>query len=374
MLIAVLFTNYGPYHLARLKSLHQTCQKMNWQLVGIELARSEADYKWNTQIDNFPCEIISVIENKSLESASFTEVVSSLISILNRIRPDVLGIAGYARATMLSALFWSFWHRKPAILFSATTENDAPRSEWREMFKSYLLKFYQAAVAGGNPHKRYLMKLGMPADAIFIGYDVVGNDEFHPDKIGHLDSPLDRPFFLSINRFVSKKNLPFIISAYVKYRQQIGDEAWDLVLCGDGHLFPQIQKLVAEFELEDYIHLPGFLQQQEMLPFFANASCFIHASITEQWGLVVNEAMAAGLPVIISQNCGCFEDLILEGVNGYGFDPYNHEQLINLMLKMSSGSINLQSMGQASLKHIQNYSPDYFAQNLIQAVEYVVTS
>ncbi|MEL6166319.1 MAG: glycosyltransferase family 4 protein, partial [Cyanobacteria bacterium J06628_3] len=116
--------------------------------------------------------------------------------------------------------------------------------------------------------------------------------------------------------------------------------------------------------------LPGFLQQDDLLPYFAHAKCFIHASIQEQWGLVVNEAMAAGLPVLVSKRCGCYEDLIIENVNGFGFDPENSQQLSQLMLKISSGEVKLEKMSQASLEHIQKFSPDYFAEGLIQAVEY----
>ena len=80
--------------------------------------------------------------------------------------------------------------------------------------------------------------------------------------------------------------------------------------------------------------------------------------------------MAAGLPVIVSNRCGCFEDLVIEGVNGFGFDPENQQELTQLILKMSSEEVDLVAMGEASLQHIQKYSPDYFAQGLMQAVEY----
>jgi glycosyltransferase involved in cell wall biosynthesis len=225
---------------------------------------------------------------------------------------------------------------------------------------------------GGQPQKRYLMKLGMPADAIFLGYDVVGNDVFHPKKIKSFPRPLKQPYFLAINRFVPKKNLLFLISSYAAYRQAAGANAWDLVLSGDGQLRPQIEQQIAELGLKEVVQLPGFLQQDELLPYFAHANCFIHASIQEQWGLVVNEAMAAGLPVLVSNHCGCFEDLIIEGVNGFGFDPENSQQLTDLMIKVSSGNVDLEKMAQAALEHIQKFSPDYFAQGLMQSVKYAL--
>ena len=79
--------------------------------------------------------------------------------------------------------------------------------------------------------------------------------------------------------------------------------------------------------------------------------------------------MASGLPVLVSNRCGCFEDLVVEGVNGFGFDPENRQQLIDLMVRMSTQEIDLQKMGQAALEHIQNFSPDRFARGLIAAIE-----
>lgn len=212
----------------------------------------------------------------------------------------------------------------------------------------------------------------MSSSAIFMGYDVVGNSIFHPHKIKSFSAPIKKPYFLAINRFIAKKNLQFLISSFATYRQVVGISGWDLILCGDGNLRPQIELQISELGLEDCIHLPGFMKEDLLLSYFAHAGCFIHASIQEPWGLVVNEAMAAGLPVLVSNCCGCFEDLIIEGFNGFGFNPENQQELTQLMLKISSGTVDLQAMGQASLEHIQKFSPDYFAQGLLQAVEYAL--
>ncbi len=373
MKIAILFANYGPYHISRFQAFQKSCSSFDWEAIAIQLAQTELEYPWQVQINKSSVNILSVTENKALENISSKELLASLFKLLNEVRPDALVISGYFRLSILFALLWNIWHRKPTILLSDSKENDQPRSCWKEKIKSWLVTQYKAALVGGKPHKRYLIKLGMPVDAIFLGYDTVGNDVFHPELIKSLPCPLNRPFFLAVNRFVSKKNLPFLISAYATYHQLAGNKAWDLVLCGDGELRPQIEQQIAKLNLQNSVHLPGFLQQDELLPYFAHASCFIHASIQEQWGLVVNEAMAAGLPVLVSNRCGCFEDLLIEGVNGFSFDPENSQQLTDLMLKVSSGKIDIEKMGQAALEHIQLFSPEYFAQGLMQAVEYALT-
>ena len=223
---------------------------------------------------------------------------------------------------------------------------------------------------GGQPHKSYLEKLGFRSDRIFTGYDTVDNSVFHPQKNRSLPRPIQNHYFIAISRFIPKKNLAFLLDCYSQYRPKVKrNRPWDLVLCGDGELKAKIEQKIQKLNLQEFVRLPGFLQQNELLPYFTHASCFIHASTVEQWGLVVNEAMASGLPVLVSNRCGCFEDLVVDGVNGFGFDPENRQQLIDLMLRMSSEEIDLPKMGQAALEHIQNFSPDRFASGLVSAIE-----
>ncbi len=212
----------------------------------------------------------------------------------------------------------------------------------------------------------------MKSQSIFFGYDVVKNDDFALEKIHHLPAPSEYPFFLAINRFVPKKNLIFLIAAYAEYLQKIGsDSAWHLVLCGDGEMRSQIEQKIHELGIQDRVHLTGFLQQSELLPYFAHAKCFIHASTTEQWGLVVNEAMAAGLPVLVSNRCGCYEYLVIEGSTGFGFDPYKTSTLVNRMLSLTSGEFSLDKLSSAAVQHINAILPTQkFGESLLAATKY----
>lgn len=372
MNITILFSNFGPYHFARLKAFQNICHSQKWVCNGIELAQNQIEYPW--EINNKLKEsIICLSKNQPLEKVIFLTLVKNLYQTLFQVRPDVLVISGYSRPAMLCAVLWAVINGKKVILLSESKEDDAVRISWQETIKLWLIKFYQAALVGGKIHKDYLAKLGMSSQAIFYGYDVVDNSAFAPRNIKSLPKILNKPYFLAINRFIPKKNLLNLIESYSDYRQLSGEQAWDLVLCGDGELREEIKRRIRQLNLQDVIHLPGFLQQEQLLPYFAHANCFVHASTTEQWGLVVNEAMAAGLPVLVSNRCGCFADLVVEGVNGFGFNPENLEQLTQLMVNISSENINLQYMSQASLEHIKKYSPDYFAMGLKQAVEYAIS-
>ncbi len=143
---------------------------------------------------------------------------------------------------------------------------------------------------------------------------------------------------------------------------------WSLVLLGDGPLKSDLCHLISDLGLQDSVLLPGFKQYDELPAYYGLASAFIHASTTEQWGLVVNEAMAAGLPVLVSNRCGCAMDLVKEGVNGFTFDPFNVEQLADLMLKISELGDGRGKMGAASCEIIEAVDASAFGAGLAAAV------
>ena len=104
--------------------------------------------------------------------------------------------------------------------------------------------------------------------------------------------------------------------------------------------------------------------------YYGLASAFILPSTTEQWGLVVNEAMASGLPVLVSNRCGCAAELVKEGSNGYTFNPLEIGEIADLMLNIGAAGVDRSAMGQKSREIIANWSPDLFGRNLTNAANY----
>jgi glycosyltransferase involved in cell wall biosynthesis len=224
----------------------------------------------------------------------------------------------------------------------------------------------------------------MAAERIFPGYNAVDNAYFVERVEGfrnngsHTGNGIETPgkFFLASARFVGKKNLPRLLQAYARYRQlaeksAIGNRQsaiWHLVLLGDGPLRSSIFDLRSSLGLEASVHLPGFTQYDELPAYYARAGAFVHASATEQWGLVVNEAMASGLPVLVSNRCGCAAELVQAGKNGFTFDPGNIEELAGLMVKISSDSFPRSDFGRISREIVANWGCDRFAEGVDKAV------
>jgi glycosyltransferase involved in cell wall biosynthesis len=220
----------------------------------------------------------------------------------------------------------------------------------------------------------------MPKNRIVKGYDVVDNDHFYngATKAQALENEYRRQlslpenFFLAASRFVEKKNLFRLIDAYASYLNSPASPGWHLVLLGDGILRPEVEKKIEELGLGNKILLPGHKDYEILPSYYGLAGAFILASTSEQWGLVVNEAMAAGLPVLVSEKCGCAPDLVVHGQNGFVFDPFDVQALAGYMTRISDVGTDRHAMGRISRDFIQNWTPETFAVNLKKAVRLAV--
>nr|WP_272507835.1 glycosyltransferase [Salinibacter ruber] len=264
---------------------------------------------------------------------------------------------------------------------SESTGHDFERSWWRERVKKRIVSHFAAGLVGGAPHRAYLRELGISKDSIFTGYDAVDNEHFasgaeavrnSSQNSRDQHSPPDQ-YFLASGRFVPKKNFPRLIKAFAQYRRHVSSEkGWDLVLLGEGAERDAIEETIDTEDIRERVHLPGFKQYGELPTYYGLAGAFVHPSTREQWGLVVNEAMAAGLPVLVSDRCGCAPDLVDEGRSGFTFDPYDPSVLAELMTRVAHGDVDRKQMGAASRTIIADWGPERFAMGLRKAAEAAV--
>jgi glycosyltransferase involved in cell wall biosynthesis len=132
-----------------------------------------------------------------------------------------------------------------------------------------------------------------------------------------------------------------------------------------------LENLRTHLNLDKFIYMPGFQQYADLPEFYATAGAFVHASSVEQWGLVVNEAMASGLPVLVSNRCGCADELVDEGHNGFTFDPSDVESLAAMMVLLSDRA-DRSTMGVESRRIMAKYGPERFASGFKAAAQLAI--
>ena len=308
-------------------------------------------------------------------------------SVLEQTNPDVVAVNGWNNFGSLIAANCCLRRRIPMVVMSESSRQDEPRTRWKEAIKRRIVGLYSAALVGGQRHVEYLVELGMPRERVFTGYDVVDNDYFGRRTAEIRNSKfelrnkrgLPENYFLASARFIEKKNLSTLIEAYAEYRRRssafakatadkeiAAKEPWDLVILGDGPLRETLNTQLSTLNVNEHVYLPGFKPYDELPVYYALANAFVHASTTEQWGLVVNEAIASGLPVIVSERCGCVPEVV-QG-NGFTFDPTNEHELTARLLEMASLSDEERKrLGDNSHRIAANFAPERFGEGLERA-------
>lgn len=369
--VLVAWERFGPYHHARLQAAASTLP-----LLGLEITTRDRTYAW-ASIDRsaaFEHRVLLPDQDAGAPAHAYRQ---ALERTLGEERFAAVAVPGWSDRAALALLVWARRRGVPAILMADSTAADAPRTFLKERVKRSLLRHYATALVAGAPHAAYLEDLGFPRERIFQGYDVVDNAHFaswrwQPQAAQEEDRRrlgLPARYFLASSRFVSKKNLPRLIEAYAAYRRLAGEAAWSLVLLGDGELRPQLEADRRRLGLEAHLLLPGFKQYDELPAHYGLASALVHAATSEQWGLVVNEAMAAGLPVLVSRACGCVPDLVRDGENGFAFAPEDTEGLARCLHELAHGTLDLAAMGRASRRIIAAWDLERFVSSLAAAVD-----
>lgn len=382
--IAILFDRLGPYHWARLQAAGRL-----FRVVAIETCAITREYQWEMIDEPRAFDRVTLFDDISNDRGSKRSLLrQKMTKALRDADPAVAMIPGWGTPASLIALEWCLRNNRPAVVMSESNAFDEKRDALAESIKRTVVSLFSAGLAGGQLQMEYLITLGLPRNRVFTGYDVVDNEYFHQkaEEVRSQATEVRRKYalpgnyFLASARFVPKKNLPTLIRAYARYRQLAGNRddgqrttmdngLWDLVLLGDGPLKADLCRLISDLKLQDNVHLPGFVQYRELPAYYALADVFVHASITEQWGLVVNEAMATGLPVIVSNRCGCVPDLVAEGKNGFTFDPGSVEGLAKLMLDICRLSKRrLEEMREESRRIVEGFTPAHFATGAERAI------
>src|SRR5438552_2714161 len=375
--IAVVFHHNGPYHHARLNAAADRLA-----VTGIEWSAKGYD-SWGAADVPACYQKISLFPEATDNHPGKAELWRAFWSALEQANPDVVAVNGWNNFGSLVAADCCVRRGIPMVVMSESAQQDEPRTWWKEMIKRRIVALYSAALVGGQRHIEYLFELGMPRDRISTGYDVVDNDYFARRTLEIRNSKfevrkkygLPENYFLASARFIEKKNLPTLIRAYATYRQKSetsGNPPWEIVLLGDGPLREALRSQLSTLNLHRQVHLPGFKQYDELPVYYALAKAFVHASTTEQWGLVVNEAIASGLPVIVSNRCGCLPELV-QG-NGFTFEPTDEHELVSRLLQMASLSDDeRRRLGDASYRIAANFAPEHFGEGLEEAAKLALT-
>jgi glycosyltransferase involved in cell wall biosynthesis len=301
-----------------------------------------------------------------------------VFSALNKIRPDVVLCGGYNYLASWQCARWAGVHGVPLLLWSESTALDRRRGHRIvEFMKRRFLSLCKAFVVPGRSSLQYLNALGIPDERIFAAPNAVDSRLFvalaqearrgESQVRAGLSLPLR--YFLYVGRLVRAKGVFDLVEAYA----QLDDEMrarFGLVFVGDGADRSELMERASQIP-PGTIQFPGFVQREGLADFYALADVLIFPTHSDTWGLVVNEAMSCGLPVIATNVAGCVADLVQDGWNGFVVPPRDPAQLAAQMARLAGDSRLRVDMGSRSRERVAAYSPAAWAEGLVKVVESV---
>ncbi|MCR9194859.1 MAG: glycosyltransferase family 4 protein [Hyphomonas sp.] len=377
MRLLILTSQVSPYHNARyvgaaghFNDIH-VVSTVNAGAFPEFIARSQGQYALHR-----------ICEGREAYAAAVAsgELLRQIPEVIGRIVPDAIAAAGWTAPESLAALEYGRAHGIPVIVMSESQADDAHRSLLREALKRRLVSRFDAALVGGPPQAEYVAALGIPRERIHYGYNAVENAHFAagaeaarasaPETRRYLGLP--ERYILASARFIAKKNLPSLVCAYTLARKAVA-EAPDLVILGDGPERSAVERAIEENGQGVHVHLPGFRGYDKLPAIYGLSEGFIHVSISEQWGLVINEAMASGVPVVASDCCGATRTVVQNGVTGFvtEADTASIAQALGSLFRLAPEQRKV--MGEAASRAIAGWGPDRFGAGMKGAVDAAAT-
>lgn len=306
--------------------------------------------RWSSGLFDYPAEFVPCLTPERLYPLPLLGSINpSIVRRLAAFRPDALVVYGHSYQSQYQAMRWA---RRRQIPYLLRCDRNPDSIVFRRdggavrgpRFKEHIIRYFTARAAGaltiGTANDRYWEHYGVPVERRFLAPLAVDNEFFRAAADEHrLSRPRIRDemglpqgrVLLFAGRLAQEKNLVRLVRAMGDSR---GRPRPSLLVLGSGPLEGHLRREAARLGLTS-IFFQGFRSQEDLAKVYAAVDGLILPSLSEGWGLVVNEAMAGGLPVLVSNRCGCAVDLVRDGENGFVLDPTSEASIGDAVVRFA---------------------------------------
>lgn len=301
-----------------------------------------------------------------------------LNAALKSAAPEVILCGGYNYLASWQSLWWARSRGIPFCLWSESNVQDMRHGYLPvELLKGEFLKRCSGFVVPGSSGREYLRTHEIEDSRIFNAPNAVDNDLFRKAaeaarrQADRLRTELSLPdrYFIFAGRLVREKGVFDLLSAYAKLngptREQVG-----LVYVGNGAARRELEQRAAAIR-PGMVTFAGFVQRDQLAAHYALAETLILPTYSDPWGLVVNEAMACRLPVVVSRVAGCAPDLVRENWNGLLISAGDVSSLAKSMETIAGNRELRASMGTNSEQLISSFSPAAWTRGIVQTTQHL---
>lgn len=363
--------------------LYKILDKNAFDFTVLQFANTEKQRKGLGKVDischDYPYELLF---DSSLEEVPLIKKITTFFKVLGQHQYDIIIIPGYAYIFCWIAWLVSITRGKDIIISFDSTEMDNPHVWYKEALKKMFISKCDGAFCYGKKARDYLLKLGMTDNDIHQRCQATDNDMIKKLSSAAVDMKhqlikahsVSNYNFIYVGRLSREKNIEALLSAFGKLKiENALAENWGLIIVGDGPDRQSLTQMVSDHNIMN-VYFAGGKSWEEVPVFYAMSDVFVLPSLSEPWGLVVNEAMVCGLPVIVSDRCGAAHDVLEDGENGFVFNPLDIDELAGKLGYFVGNQKEIERMGTNSRNMISNYTPLHAAQQMKRGIEATIMS
>jgi 1,2-diacylglycerol 3-alpha-glucosyltransferase len=364
----------SPYRIPLFNALSR---RMNPQIHVVFLAETDPVLRqWNVYKEEIKFSFEVLPSSRARLGGHHVLLNRGMRRALKRAQPDVILCGGYNYPAAWQALLWSRNRRIPFVLWSESHEGDMRRGRRTvEFLKSEFLRRCSGFVVPGTAAREYLCRSGVDETRIFTAVNAIDNmffsqqAEIARNNAIRLRAELRLPerYILFTGRLVREKGIFELLAAYAELEPALRDSI-GLVFVGDGPSREELKSEAASVS-PGVIRFVGFAQREHLPAYYALADMLVLPTHTDTWGMVVNEAMACGLPIVVSNVAGCAADLVNEGLNGRIVRSKDVSELSFAIRELAENPDLLEAMRLNSIQRIGDYSPQQWSDGIVQMVE-----
>jgi glycosyltransferase involved in cell wall biosynthesis len=310
-----------------------------------------------------------VLFDEYIELVPTYKKVWAVFKYIKSYKPDVINIGGWGVDLSITlSIVFSYIMGIKIVISNESTVFDRNNKGLKEYFKKFLMHRAKSFIVFGKTSKEYLKKYGikdyqfLEENAAIVDDKIIKSQFELFSKSVFLPEIKTKHNFIFVGRIVAVKNLNLLLNAFENIKSQMPD--WGLIIVGNGDKEHKLKELTASNSKNIY-HFNA-VDWREIPKFYTKSDCIVLPSFSEAWGLVINEAMLCGLGAIVSDRCGCAEDLVKD--IGLIFSTGDQNSLEKAMLKVVNDPNFLKGMKEKSLLKIENYKADIVAQRIINGI------
>ncbi len=306
-----------------------------------------------------------------------------LSELLRPERFDAVWVHGWAHACSLQAIVTARRRGIPLLLRGDSCPDSwlkhPPRRWLKRAYLRLLFRFVSGFLCVGRANRQFYFEHNIAQDRLFLTPYAVDNEFFrrkaaqarpHREALrAKLDLEVGRPILLFTGRLAPVKAPSDLLMAYQRAFPVNSPQCPYVLFVGDGPLRPQLETQARALPDRD-VRFLGFRHQTELPALYDLCDVFVLPSHFEPWGLVVNEVMNAGRPVIVSDRVGAAPDLVHPGINGWVY-PHGDVSALANCLSAALGGADLRAMGRKSLERIAAWDFEADRKGLLEALESV---